>query len=113
MNLGSFSSIIERARTVVQSTSRYMVRTHLYDGTFLFLPFQRKKAIPSSTADLLHTVTEGEVGKLDNIAWHYYGTPDLWWVIAMANGILNPLRVTPGTVLRIPSMDIVYRDVLR
>jgi len=40
--------------------------------------------------------------RLDFIAEKVYGNPDLWWVIAIANNILDPFDVKQGAVLRIP-----------
>ncbi len=38
----------------------------------------------------------------DNIAVKFYGTPDLWWVIAAYNKYENPFEdLTPGTNIKI------------
>jgi contractile injection system tube protein/LysM domain-containing protein len=47
-----------------------------------------------------HVVSPGET--LDRISAHYYGDSTRWRAIAGANGISDPLAVTPGTVLAIP-----------
>ncbi len=39
---------------------------------------------------------------LYDVAYRYYGNPGLWRLIAAFNGIDDPLRIPPGTVLRIP-----------
>jgi Contractile injection system tube protein len=39
---------------------------------------------------------------LYDVAFRYYGNPAMWRLIAAYNGIADPLRVPPGTVLRIP-----------
>jgi hypothetical protein len=45
----------------------------------------------------------GGVGEsLYDLAHAYYGNPGLWRLIASFNGITDPLKVAPGTVLRIP-----------
>lgn len=36
----------------------------------------------------IHRVKETD--NLDKLAFHYYGRPDLYWIIADANGILDP-----------------------
>lgn len=28
----------------------------------------------------------------ENISYEYYGTPDLWWVIALMNNVVNPFE---------------------
>lgn len=42
--------------------------------------------------------------RLDLIAARYYGDPALWRVLAMLNGIDDPLELAPGTVLRVPAL---------
>jgi hypothetical protein len=50
-----------------------------------------------------HTVADGE--SLQSIAMSNYGTPALWRRIAEVNGIQNPSRVRPGTVIYLPNPD--------
>ena len=51
---------------------------------------------------------EDEPGeRLDEIAARYYGEPGLWRVIAVYNGVADPLQVPPPQVLRIPPLDAV------
>lgn len=110
--LAPFESVEERDRPITESTDRYEVGYQLSDGTYLWDTFQFRPDIPESDDDLYHELTAGEEGKFDLLAFYYYGTVDLWWVIAAANGVLNPWRVPAGTRLRIPSIDVVYQDVL-
>lgn len=47
--------------------------------------------------------------RLDNIAFEFYGDPELWWIIATANNIRRDTwYLTPGTQLRIPSDPYIY-----
>jgi hypothetical protein len=55
-------------------------------------------------------VTDGD--RLDLLAHRYLGEAKLWWIICDYNDILFPLELTPGTVLRIPSMDHVSMHIL-
>lgn len=59
--------------------------------------------VPDPT-DTVYKVPIGGVHRLDLIATSFYGIPDLWWVIARANAILDPL-VGPalGQEIRIPT----------
>lgn len=41
--------------------------------------------------------------RLDKLANQFYGDDELWWIIAIANGIAYPLGIKPGTVIRVPS----------
>lgn len=47
-----------------------------------------------------HTVVAGDT--LHSIAYEEYGQPTLWRVVAEANDVDDPLRLQPGTILRIP-----------
>jgi hypothetical protein len=63
-----------------------------------------------------HTVRQHEVGFLDILAARYFGAgmEQLWWVIAQANGIVDPdVDMYPGQRLRIPSRDEVMTFVSR
>jgi hypothetical protein len=46
---------------------------------------------------------------LDIIANTYYGQPQYAWIIAMGNGIIDPLVIKPGTILRIPDLYTLYQ----
>jgi nucleoid-associated protein YgaU len=48
----------------------------------------------------VHTFSAGDT--LHSIAYAEYGNPGLWRVLAEANGVDDPLRITPGTALLIP-----------
>ena len=57
-----------------------------------------------------HEVTGGEDEpgeRLDEIATRYYGEPGLWRVIAVYNGIADPLQIPPPRILRIPPASAV------
>ena len=42
--------------------------------------------------------------RLDQIAQQHYGHPALWRVLALYNGIADPLHLEPGLVLRVPPL---------
>lgn len=47
---------------------------------------------------------------LDNISNSYYGTPYLWWVICLMNGVSNPFEcLRPGTQLKILKEEYLYQ----
>jgi nucleoid-associated protein YgaU len=57
--------------------------------------------------DVSYQVREGD--RLDRIAFMYFGTENLWWLIADANdGLLLPDPLKPGTILRIPRGTTTY-----
>jgi len=42
------------------------------------------------------------------ISYKVYGDIRLWWVITLANNIINPTQqLEPGSVLKIPNVDVV------
>lgn len=49
------------------------------------------------------------VARLDEIAYRYYGDASLWKAIAALNGVEDPLRLTPGELLRMPPRDELER----
>ncbi len=62
--------------------------------------------VRDTTEILVHEVTgAGDTGqRLDEIAQQYYGNASLWRMIALANNIVNPSDVAPGTALVIPPL---------
>ena len=59
------------------------------------------------SSDKYYTVDNTHEHRLDLISYMFYGDPTLWWVIAKASNILNPMDVPQGTLLRIPNLDTV------
>lgn len=58
---------------------------------------------PSARAYLVQYYTWAAHDRPDTVAYRMYGSEQLWWLIADANPeILNWLRITAGTVIRIP-----------
>ena len=46
------------------------------------------------------------------ISYKSFKTPNLWWLILLANNILNPIEpIVPGTEIKIP-VEAVVRQVL-
>lgn len=66
-------------------------------------------------AGLGETGEEGESGsegtseRLDVLAFRYYGDPSLWRLIALFNGIDDPLRLAAGLLLRIPALSALSK----
>ncbi len=63
---------------------------------------RRKSPFESPDRSKYRTIREG-IGLWD-IANMEYGDPDMWKVIARENGILNPLDVRPGQVVKLPAL---------
>ena len=60
------------------------------------------QTIDKSSEDQFYVVTMSEEDRLDIISTSFYGTPKYWWVIALANNIIDPFTLEIGTNLRIP-----------
>ena len=55
-----------------------------------------------------HTVRAIDIARPDLIAYRYYEDVTLWWVIAIYNGIQNPITdMEVGDVLAIPHRNLI------
>lgn len=88
------------------ATSRYfgLETTTMTSADGKQIVYLRRRFLPSPARFQLlqeHTVTQGE--RLDNVAAHYLGDPELFWRIADANNAVRPqeLLETIGRKLRI------------
>jgi hypothetical protein len=83
------------------------IKTPIYDlggGTIVFGLMQ--PAVVPSDSDELWPVSSVAVPRLDLLANDFYGTPQLWWVLASVNNILDPLVGVPeGTKIRVPTKE--------
>tara|TARA_Y100001963_G_scaffold160122_1_gene268022 strand:+ start:3883 stop:4188 length:306 start_codon:yes stop_codon:yes gene_type:complete len=58
--------------------------------------------IPLRNNDVYITSKEGD--RLDLLAYRYYQTPSLWWIIAHANKLgKKGMSINPGLQIRIPT----------
>lgn len=69
-----------------------------------------KKTLSVSNEDEYFTVTKSEEDRLDLIANYFYSTPRYWWVIALANDIIDPFDIPVGTQLRIPPILTIFKE---
>ena len=64
-------------------------------------------------SDDVYVTTETDIGRLDLVAYRFYGDINLWWVIAHSNDILDQFSdstdggLPAGTRLRIPKRERV------
>ncbi len=73
-------------------------------------PTDPKKQNPTSGAihgRAVHTIRQGD--SLTSIAWTEYGDATMWRGIAVFNGIDDPLRVSPGQRILIPTLSEALR----
>ena len=111
-------SIVYSESNEYEKVSRYQIlRTITEDGKDRYLETYNQKFIPEKDDDIYHLVKVSEENRLDIISNQYYGSPTYWWAIALANKFIDPFIVSPGTMIRIPSMseivntrnEILYR----
>lgn len=69
-----------------------------------------QKFIKVSSDDQYCTVELYQKDRLDIISNIYYSTPKYWWVIAIANNIIDPFDIPIGTTLRIPPILSIYTE---
>lgn len=62
------------------------------------------RQVPLESPDRTKCRTLHEGQQLWHFAWEEYGDPEMWKEIARVNGILNPLEVKPGRVLKLPAV---------
>lgn len=106
-----FTGIEYLPKVVYKNASRYKNLRTIQDKETgkIFHESWYQNFIPKTSDDNYFTVTKFEEGRLDIIALSYYGTSNYWWVIAMANYIIDPFDVPVGTVLRIPPIISLYK----
>lgn len=53
-----------------------------------------------------YSITYGDTWPF--ISYKAYNTPNVWWVILLANNIKNPITtLIPGTTIKLPKMQLV------
>lgn len=86
------------------------------DKVTSFALMEAPPELVASVDDIIHEVTQNEVGFLDKLAATYYGFgyEHLWWVIALVNGVIDPEgELAPGTRLRVPPRATVMNFLMR
>ena len=97
-------------RTVsTEMLSRYKYNRAILekDGTS-YLETSTPIEIPIRDDDTFYEVNTVTHNRLDLISSAYYGTPELWWVLASASDIEDPLNVPIGTVIRVPNNATLF-----
>lgn len=62
----------------------------------------------------VHIIRQQDIGNLDALAFEFYGDERLWWVIAYANDIFNPVTdLKVGDRIVIPQQSVVRDYVNR
>ena len=92
-----------------------MAKDNLYEGGALInyqegdQSLQRTKLVyVPSVDDKFHIVMDED--QLESIAFKYYRSTKLWWLIADINDIFNPFELETGSKLIIPDVNILTRS---
>lgn len=93
---------------VYEHTSRYGKYRQIVDNLDSYVETFNQSKIPISEDDIFHTVQKEQENRLDIIANIYYNDPSFFWVIAIANELVDPFVVQTGSILRIPSLASLY-----
>lgn len=97
--------------TYYQNLSRYknIRRIKNSDNRFVHETYNDYEIVEYDD-EKVYTVTNKTENRLDIISLMYYKTPQYWWIIAIANNIIDPLaEIKEGTRLRIPSIMALYQ----
>ena len=88
--------------------SRYSIyRQIISDETYL--ETFNQNTIEKSDSDKFHIVTKREENRLDIISNDFYGTPNYWWILAIANELIDPFIVNVGDSIRIPPIESLFK----
>lgn len=66
--------------------------------------------VDKENSEATYIVGVETANRLDLVSYRCYSTAKYWWVVALANNIIDPFDVPYGTVLRIPSLSQLYND---
>lgn len=90
-----------------------LASTPIYDGVTaevegaqepVVVPGLMVDVVVADGSDEVYIVPQAGAARLDLIAHKFYGTPDLWWVLARVNNLSDPLVGFPsGAKIRVPT----------
>lgn len=79
------------------------------DNDFYYYNLLQSIHFPQNLPDsyfVQYNVTYGDTWPY--VSYKVYNNTKLWWVITLANNIINPTEpLVPGTILKIPNIDVV------
>jgi hypothetical protein len=98
------------ASNFVDTSSRFAASDVIYYGdnnliTFKTYKRNQREADPS---DQFSIVTKGTEFRPDLISVDAYGTPNFWWKILEANGMMDIDEFKTGTNIRVPSVLTIF-----
>lgn len=78
-------------------------KTPIYSVDGNIVPGLLNSPIVADVTDTLYRVTQAGERRLDLISQLHYGTPELWWVLATVNNLIDPIAgVAAGADIRVP-----------
>jgi hypothetical protein len=87
--------------TIAKNSRLRFSRLVTVDG-YEFWNFFEYPTIEAQQDDIRHQVQGTD--RMDLLAYRYYKSPRLWWVIAVANGMdILPTELVEGAIITIPS----------
>lgn len=92
-----------------EHTSRYGKYRQILDNSDVYTETFNQTFVENSSDDVFHTVLTEQENRLDIIANIHYKDPSFFWVIALANNLIDPFVVQAGSVLRIPPLVSLYK----
>lgn len=70
-------------------------------------------AVVADPSDQMYTVPQAGVYRLDLISQNFYGVPDLWFVIARANNLIDAIvGFAQGQTIRVPAKSRLAQEGL-
>lgn len=88
------------------------LRYHDHTTDEVFFGPRARHLLPEDPSSPDARVTAVEGTRLGAMAYEFYGTPALWWVIADASDVVDPSDIAPGTELRVPDLSRVQAEAL-
>lgn len=83
------------------------------DGMYFYNLLQTI-VLPELTSNLYDSYVIKPGDSWPYISFKTYNNTNLWWVILLANGIINPTSMpNPGTSIKIPIMEVVKEILLQ
>ena len=88
--------------------SRYKKLKGYMNSTNVYLQNPQYIEIPVHGDDTYFSITGRYVDRIDLVAHKFYNDSKLWWVIAEANNITDPLELPINTIIRVPAISTLY-----
>jgi len=96
----------------IRDTSRMKFARLITLGGIEHWEYPEYPTIEAAPDDIKYTVDAND--RIDLMAMRFYGNVDLWWIIAVANGLkLLPNDLNAQDEIRIPSARRVFSQILR